>query len=57
MDYDGSLLLNFPKPKNEKYQQVKFPRATKEIIINKIPSWNDLTSSLQKALQETTSDP
>lgn len=55
-DHDGSLLLNFPRPKNEKYQQVKFPCTTKEIIITKIPSWEDWDGYVQESLQETTSD-
>lgn len=32
---NGSLILNFPKSKDEKYKQVKIPCDTKELIIEK----------------------
>ena len=48
-DGDGNLLLNFPHYKHEKYSQVKFPCDTKQIVITKIPSWDDFNRYIEES--------
>ena len=55
---DGGLLLNFPRVNDEKHQQVKFPCATKEIVIAKVPNfWEDsdrkLTQESKQIIKES----